>query len=33
MGRSAGTWPDPVIFKKIILPWEVRHLSAKAGTP
>lgn len=33
MGRSAGTWPDPVIFKKIILPWEVRHLNAKAGTP
>ncbi|MGA7074275.1 alpha/beta fold hydrolase [Bradyrhizobium sp.] len=33
MGRSAGTWPDPVIFKKIILPWEVRHLSAKASSP
>jgi esterase FrsA len=33
MGRSAGTWPDPVIFKKIILPWEVRHLHAKAATP
>jgi esterase FrsA len=31
MGRSAGTWPDPVIFKKIILPWEVRHLSARAS--
>ncbi|MGC2177269.1 MAG: alpha/beta fold hydrolase [Bradyrhizobium sp.] len=33
MGRSAGTWPDPVIFKKIILPWEVRHLSAKTDAP
>ena len=33
MGRTAGTWPDPVIFKKIILPWEVRHLNAKSGTP
>jgi esterase FrsA len=33
MGRTAGTWPDPVIFKKIILPWEVRHLEAKSGTP
>ena len=33
MGRTAGTWPDPLIFKKIILPWEVRHLSAKAGAP
>jgi esterase FrsA len=33
MGRSGTTWPDPVIFKKIILPWEVRHLDAKAATP
>jgi esterase FrsA len=33
MGRSAGTWPDPVIFKKIILPWEARHLNARAGVP
>jgi esterase FrsA len=33
MGRSAETWPDPVIFRKIILPWEVRHLGAKAGAP
>ena len=30
MGRTADTWPDPVIFRKIILPWEVRHLGAKA---
>jgi pimeloyl-ACP methyl ester carboxylesterase len=29
MGRSAQTWPDPVIFRKVILPWEVRQLSAK----
>src|SRR6185312_5840800 len=33
MGRSAGSWPDPVIFKKIILPWEARHLNVKTGTP
>jgi esterase FrsA len=33
MGRAADTWPDPVIFKKVILPWEVRHLSAKAAAP
>src|SRR5579872_7304948 len=33
MGRTADTWPDPVIFRKIILPWEVRHLNAKAGAP
>lgn len=24
MGREAKTWPDPVIFQKVILPWEVR---------
>jgi esterase FrsA len=29
MGRSSGTWPDPVIFRKVILPWEIRHLSEK----
>jgi len=27
MGRTAGTWPDPVIFRKIILPWELKRLS------
>jgi esterase FrsA len=27
MGRSTGAWPDPVIFRKVILPWEIRHLS------
>ena len=29
MGRTATTWPDPVIFHQVILPWEVRHLSQK----
>jgi esterase FrsA len=29
MGRSAERWPDPVIFRQVILPWEVRHLSQK----
>jgi esterase FrsA len=29
MGRSAQSWPDPVIFRQVILPWEVRHLSPK----
>lgn len=24
MGRDAATWPDPVIFRKVILPWELR---------
>jgi esterase FrsA len=31
MGRTASTWPDPVIFRQVILPWEVRHLSQKRG--
>ena len=29
MGRSASTWPDPVIFRNVILPWEVRQLRVK----
>ena len=29
MGRTDSTWPDPVIFRQVILPWEVRHLSQK----
>ena len=31
MGRNAATWPDPVIFRKVILPWEMRQLSQKRG--
>jgi len=33
MGRSGPTWPDPVIFRQIILPWEVRHLNPKTTAP
>jgi alpha-beta hydrolase superfamily lysophospholipase len=33
MGRTPGTWPDPVIFRKIILPWEIRRLSQKPDAP
>jgi esterase FrsA len=33
MGRSAGTWPDPVIFRQVILPWEVRRLNRKPDAP
>jgi esterase FrsA len=33
MGRSANTWPDPVIFRQVILPWEVRHLNQKPDAP
>jgi esterase FrsA len=29
MGRSGANWPDPVIFRKVILPWEIRHLGEK----
>ena len=27
MGRTATEWPDPVIFRKVILPWEMRQLT------
>jgi esterase FrsA len=33
MGRTAGTWPDPVIFRQVILPWEVRRLNHKPDAP
>jgi len=33
MGRTPGTWPDPVIFRRIILPWEIRRLSQKPEAP
>jgi esterase FrsA len=33
MGRSGPTWPDPVIFRQIILPWEARHLNPKTTAP
>ena len=33
MGRTAGTWPDPVIFRQVILPWEVRRLNQKSDAP
>ena len=33
MGRTAGTWPDPVIFRQVILPWEVRRLNQKLDAP
>jgi len=29
MGRTATEWPDPVIFRKVILPWEVRRLTER----
>jgi esterase FrsA len=29
LGRQAGVWPDPVIFKQVIIPWLARHLDVK----
>lgn len=30
MGRDANAWPDPVIFKKVTMPWLLRQLDIKA---
>lgn len=29
MYSRAGTWPDPIIFRKMILPREIRRLGEK----
>jgi pimeloyl-ACP methyl ester carboxylesterase len=29
LGRQVGVWPDPVIFKQVIIPWLVRTLEAE----
>jgi esterase FrsA len=29
LGRQVKTWPDPVIFKQVIIPWLVRTLEAE----
>jgi esterase FrsA len=31
LGRQGKVWPDPVIFRHVIIPWLVRTL--KAGPP
>ena len=28
MGRDAGAWPDPVIFRQVTTPWLVKMLGA-----
>jgi fermentation-respiration switch protein FrsA (DUF1100 family) len=33
MGRTAGTWPDPMIFRQVILPWEARRLNRNPDAP
>jgi hypothetical protein len=30
LGRQVKVWPDPVIFKQVIIPWLVRNLNAQA---
>src|ERR1700693_1502336 len=29
LGRQVKVWPDPVIFRQVIIPWLVRNLSAQ----
>jgi esterase FrsA len=31
LGRQVGVWPDPRIFKEVIIPWLVRTLEAPAN--
>jgi hypothetical protein len=26
LGRQVKVWPDPVIFRKVLVPWLVRNL-------
>ncbi len=31
LGRQVGVWPDPLIFKQVIIPWLVKVLEAPAN--
>ena len=31
LGRQVGVWPDPLIFKQVIIPWHVKTLQASAN--
>jgi esterase FrsA len=31
LGRQVGVWPDPLIFKQVIIPWLVRTLEVQSG--
>jgi hypothetical protein len=31
LGRQVGVWPDPRIFKEVIIPWLVRTLQPEAA--
>jgi hypothetical protein len=30
LGRQVKVWPDPVIFRLVIIPWLVRNLEVPA---
>jgi esterase FrsA len=32
LGRQVGVWPDPLIFKQVIIPWLVKTLGTQAGS-
>ena len=32
LGRQVKVWPDPVIFKQVIIPWLVKTLQAEQGS-
>ena len=32
LGRQVGVWPDPKIFKEVIIPWLVKTLAASNPT-
>jgi hypothetical protein len=31
LGRQVGVWPDPLIFRQVIIPWHVKTLGAAAN--
>lgn len=33
LGRQVRVWPDPVIFKQVLIPWLVRALASNASPP
>lgn len=33
LGRQVKVWPDPIIFKQVIIPWLVRTLEVEAPSP
>jgi len=33
LGRQVKVWPDPVIFKQVIIPWLVRTLEPEPAKP